>query len=195
MSAPFLIIGLGNPGSKYSGTRHNAGFWFLDELLKREGQTLRAAARLSAEAVRARVGDTDCVLARPTEFINRSGLPVRALLDYYRCPVERLIVAYDELDLPPGTARWKAGGGHGGHNGLRDIFQHLPDRDFLRLRIGIGHPGHKDRVTGYVLGRPTAEDERLIRSSIDRALETLPLVLSGDLNGAMKALHTTPGDA
>jgi PTH1 family peptidyl-tRNA hydrolase len=122
--------------------------------------------------------------------MNHSGQAVRAVMDYYRVDAGSMLVAYDELDLPPGVARLKQGGGHGGHNGLRDIFRHTPDQDFLRLRIGIGHPGNKDQVTSYVLGRATADEERLIRESIANALAVLPRVLGGDLAGAMKALHT-----
>jgi PTH1 family peptidyl-tRNA hydrolase len=122
--------------------------------------------------------------------MNESGRAVRAVMDYYKAKPAEVLVAYDELDLPPGTARLKQGGGHGGHNGLRDIFRHTTDQSFLRLRIGIGHPGHKSAVTAYVLGRPTAEQERSILGSIDDALDVLPQVLAGDLPAAMKALHT-----
>ena len=187
---PFLIVGLGNPGSRYSETRHNAGFWFLDRLADSCGVTLRSQARLHSEIARAEIHGCDCLLARPTTFMNHSGQAVRAVVDYYRVETESMLVAYDELDLPPGVARLKQGGGHGGHNGLRDIFRHTIDQGFLRLRIGIGHPGSKDLVTPYVLGRATAEQERLMRVSIADAIAVLPLLLSGDLPGAMKALHT-----
>jgi PTH1 family peptidyl-tRNA hydrolase len=187
---PFLIVGLGNPGNRYSETRHNAGFWFLDRLAASCGATLRPQTRLQAEISRVDLQGRDCLLARPTTYMNHSGQAVRAVMDYYRVDAGSMLVAYDELDLPPGVARLKQGGGHGGHNGLRDIFRHTPDQDFLRLRIGIGHPGDKDQVTSYVLGRATADEERLIRESIADALAVLPLVLGGDLAGAMKALHT-----
>jgi PTH1 family peptidyl-tRNA hydrolase len=182
---PFLIVGLGNPGNRYSETRHNAGFWFLDRLAASCSATLRPQTRLQSELARVDLQGRDCLLARPTTFMNHS-----AVMDYYRVDAGSMLVAYDELDLPPGVARLKQGGGHGGHNGLRDIFRHTPDQDFLRLRIGIGHPGNKDQVTSYVLGRATADEERLIRESIADALAVLPLVLGGDLAGAMKALHT-----
>ncbi|WP_435791644.1 aminoacyl-tRNA hydrolase [Elongatibacter sediminis] len=185
-----MIVGLGNPGPKYAETRHNAGFWFLDRVLQRFGGDLRAQSKLKAETARTVIEGRDCVLARPASFMNESGLPVRSVLDYFRIPAADLLVAYDELDLPPGIVRLKQGGGHGGHNGMRDIFRHVPDHEFLRFRIGIGHPGSKDRVTGYVLGRPGADDERSIRDAIDRAVDVLPEIVAGRIAPAMKALHT-----
>jgi PTH1 family peptidyl-tRNA hydrolase len=140
---------------------------------------------------RCRLHGRDCLLVRPTTFMNHSGQAVRAVLDYYRVGADSLFVAYDELDLPPGVARLKQGGGHGGHNGMRDIFRHCPDHDFLRLRIGIGHPGSRDAVTPYVLSRPNAEHERVIKEAIERAVAVLPAVLKDDLPGAMKELHTS----
>ena len=187
---PFLIIGLGNPGPRYAETRHNAGFWFLDRLSEKAGLSFRAQTKLGCETAKGSLEGRGLILARPTTFMNHSGQAVRAVMDYYRGKPEKVLVAYDELDLPPGTARLKQGGGHGGHNGLRDIFRHTADHNFLRLRIGIGHPGNRDAVTGYVLSRATAEQERLMRESISEALEVLPLVLDGDLAGAMKDLHT-----
>jgi len=190
MSKPFLIVGLGNPGSRYSETRHNAGFWFLDRLAHGCGTALRPQSRLQAELARVDWHGHDCLLVKPTTFMNHSGQAVRAVMDYYRVDATELLVAYDELDLPPGVARLKLGGGHGGHNGMRDIFQHTADHGFLRLRIGIGHPGCKDAVTAYVLSRATAGQERLMREAIGDAIDVLPQVLGGDLAGAMKALHT-----
>ncbi len=187
---PFLIIGLGNPGSKYAETRHNAGFWFLDRLASNAGAPFKRSLRLHCHTARASIAGHDCVLARPRTFMNESGRAVRAVIDYYKAGMGEVLVAYDELDLPPGTARLKQGGGHGGHNGMRDIFRHTSSQDFLRLRIGIGHPGHKSAVTGYVLSRPTAEQERLILGSIDDAAGVLPRLLDGDVPGAMKELHT-----
>jgi PTH1 family peptidyl-tRNA hydrolase len=194
MSTPFLIVGLGNPGSRYSETRHNAGFWFLDRLAESCAARLRTQTRLQSELARCELHGHDCLLAKPTTFMNHSGQAVRAVMDYYGADAASLLVAYDELDLPPGVARLKQGGGHGGHNGLRDIFRHTADHGFLRLRIGIGHPGSKDAVTPYVLGRATAEQERLMRDSIADALAVLPALLRGDLPGAMKALHTVKED-
>jgi PTH1 family peptidyl-tRNA hydrolase len=190
MSKPFLIVGLGNPGDRYAETRHNAGFWFLDAVLRQAGVTLHERPKLGAELTRTELEGRDCILARPTQFMNRSGRPVRAVLDYFDIAPTDLLVAYDELDLPPGVVRLKQGGGHGGHNGLRDIFRHLEDRDFLRLRIGIGHPGHRDAVTKYVLGRSPAQIRELVEATIDRAVAILPLVLGGRVQEAMTELHS-----
>jgi PTH1 family peptidyl-tRNA hydrolase len=191
---PFLILGLGNPGSRYAETRHNAGFWFLDRLTAVAGARLKAQSRLQSETARASLHGVDCIFAKPTTFMNHSGQAVRAVMDYYRVSAGQLLVAYDELDLPPGVARLKQGGGHGGHNGLRDMFRHIPDHDFLRLRIGIGHPGNRDAVTGYVLSRPTGDQQRLMVQSISDALQVMPKVLAGDLPGAMTELHTVTED-
>jgi peptidyl-tRNA hydrolase, PTH1 family len=194
MTTPFLIVGLGNPGARYAETRHNAGFWFLDRVAHKSGARLRLQSKLHAEIARATVQGHDCLLARPVTFMNHSGQAVRAVMDYYGAGADSVLVAYDELDLPPGVARLKQGGGHGGHNGLRDIFRHTVDHGFLRLRIGIGHPGMKEAVTGYVLSRASAEQELLILGALDRALAVLPGLLAGDLAGAMKELHTVKED-
>ena len=195
MSELFLIVGLGNPGGKYSQTRHNAGFWFLDALHKAiatgAGDTrFRPQAKVFAEIYRSRVYGRDCIFAKPDVFMNRSGQAVRALVDYYKVSVDNMLVAYDDLDLPPGTIRLKQGGGHGGHNGMRDIFRHLNNTDFLRLRIGIGHPGFKDAVTGYVLSRPPADQEQQILYSIADAVAVMPDLLAGNVSRATKDLHT-----
>ena len=187
---PFMIAGLGNPGSRYAETRHNAGFWFLNGVAESTGAVFRSQSRLHAETARVTVHGVDCLLVRPTTFMNHSGQAIRAVMDYFRVAPAQTLIAYDELDLPPGVARLKRGGGHGGHNGLRDIFRHVPDHDFLRLRIGIGHPGHRDAVTPWVLSRPTAEQERAMRDVIARARAVLPAVLDGALADAMKELHT-----
>jgi len=191
---PFLIIGLGNPGPRYAETRHNAGFWFLDRLAEIAGATFKTQTRLLSETARVSLHGQDCILARPTTFMNHSGQSVRAVMDYYKTTAAELMVAYDELDLPPGVTRLKLGGGHGGHNGLRDIFRHSADQNFLRLRIGIGHPGNKDAVTAYVLSRATAAQERLMRDSISHAADVMPRILSGDVAGAMTELHTVKED-
>ena len=191
---PFLIVGLGNPGPKYSETRHNAGFWFLDRLAELENARFKRQLRLKARTARISLNGHDCILARPTTFMNHSGQSVRAVMDYFKLKAANMLVAYDELDLPPGTARLKQGGGHGGHNGMRDIFRHTTDHDFLRLRIGIGHPGNKDAVTAYVLGRAPSGQERSIRDSIADAVSVMPRVVDGDVAGAMKELHTVKED-
>lgn len=187
----YLVVGLGNPGPKYSETRHNAGFWFLDALSGPAGSGLRSQSRLHAEFLKTSWRGHELILARPTTFMNHSGQAVRALVDYFKVPVGRLVVAYDELDLPAGVARLKQGGGHGGHNGIRDICRHLGDPGFLRIRLGIGHPGHRDAVTGYVLGRPTAGDRQAIDRAIDRSIDVLPMVFDGKVQNAMTTLHTT----
>ncbi len=192
MSDRLMVVGLGNPGPKYAETRHNAGFWFLGRLLESASVSLRSQTRLKSEVARATLFDRDVVLAQPTTFMNHSGQAVRALTDYYDIDPANLLVAYDELDLAPGTARLKEGGGHGGHNGVRDIVRHLGTPDFLRLRIGIGHPGNKDAVTRYVLSRSPADQRGQIDAAIDRALDVMPLVAAGRLQDAMTALHTQP---
>lgn len=187
-----LIFGLGNPGQRYAETRHNAGFWFLDELIRKSGASLRLHKKLHAETAKVSLHGRECILARPTTFMNHSGRAVQAVSAYYRVPPANLVVAYDELDLPPGTARLKFDGGHGGHNGLRDIFQVLGSGDFYRLRLGIGHPGVKEAVTPWVLSRATAEQTAALREAIERALDALPDFLGGRVGEAMKRLHTEP---
>ncbi len=186
----FLITGLGNPGSKYSKTRHNAGFWFIERLADKLGVSLREQSKLHAQLARCEFAGVDCLLMQPTTFMNESGRALRAVLDYYKIQGDNLLIAYDELDLEPGEVKIKRGGGHGGHNGLRDIFQHLGSQDFLRLRIGIGHPGHKDRVTPWVLGRPTLDQEIEIQQALSRAETVMPEVVNGHLSEAIKQLHT-----
>ena len=193
MSDHYVIVGLGNPGAKYAETRHNAGFWFLDLLAKSSGAVFRTQSKFHAELAKTSLYGHDCILVKPMTFMNHSGLAVRAVVDYFKTPSDRLLIAYDELDLPPGVVRLKQGGGHGGHNGLRDIFRHNRDHEFLRLRIGIGHPGHKDAVTGYVLSRPSAEQELLTRRVISDAADEMREVLSGEVSKAMKTLHTVTG--
>lgn len=190
LSDPVLIVGLGNPGQKYAETRHNAGFWFLDQLVRQSGVSLRLQKKLHAETGKVSLHGRECILARPTTFMNHSGRAVQAVSAYYRISPADMLVAYDELDLPPGTARFKFGGGHGGHNGLRDIVRALGTHDFHRLRLGIGHPGVKEAVTPWVLSRATREQAEDIVGAIDRALEALPDFLAGRVGEAMKHLHT-----
>ena len=185
-----LLVGLGNPGADYLRTRHNAGFWFIDALAQQHGARFGVESKLHAETAKATIAGEPVLLLKPTTFMNKSGIAVVSALRYYKIAPEEMLVAHDELDLPPGTARLKFDGGHGGQNGLRDIMAHLGDGKFNRLRIGIGHPGHKDRVTGWVLGRAGAKDEEAIMASIGAAFDVLPLALSGDFNEAMKRLHT-----
>lgn len=187
-----LIVGLGNPGADYAETRHNAGFWFVDALADRLRTQFRPEAKLHAEA--AKVGGLGRALwlLRPTTYMNRSGSAVAAALRYYKLDPAALLVAHDELDLPPGVARLKFGGGHGGQNGLKDIMAQLGTGEFHRLRLGIGHPGHKDQVTPWVLGRPSQEHRRAIVAAVEAALAVMPLVLEGNWQDAMQRLHSRP---
>ena len=190
MAALRLIVGLGNPGPEHLRTRHNAGFWFLDALALALGCRLQYEAKRNAETGKAVLDGEPLLLLKPMSFMNRSGIPVVSALAYYKIEPAQMLVAHDELDLPPGTARLKFGGGHGGQNGLRDIMGQLGHGDFHRLRIGIGHPGHKDRVSPWVLGRPGKDDEPAMLRSVSEALDVLPLAVRGDFNEAMKRLHT-----
>jgi PTH1 family peptidyl-tRNA hydrolase len=185
-----LIVGLGNPGAEYARTRHNAGAWFVEALVERASVRLGRDAKLHAELGKAHFGGEPVWLARPTTFMNHSGRAVVALLNYYRIAPEQALVVHDELDLPPGTARLKFDGGHGGQNGLRDTIGQLGHGRFHRLRIGIGHPGHRDKVTPWVLGRPGVDDEAAIRRSIDDAAAVVDLLAVGSIEKAMHQLHT-----
>jgi len=187
-----LLVGLGNPGADYLRTRHNAGFWFIDALAQQLGARFGVESKLHAETAKVSIGGQPVLLLKPTTFMNKSGIAVVSALRYYKIAPDEMLVAHDELDLSPGTARLKFDGGHGGQNGLRDIIAHLGDGKFHRLRVGIGHPGHKDKVTGWVLGRAGAKDEDAIMASIGAAFDVLPLALNGDFNEAMKRLHTAP---
>lgn len=189
MSAIQCIVGLGNPGAKYAETRHNAGFWFADALARAYGATLRPENKFSGEVARFRSPVGDCWLLKPMTYMNHSGRSVAALCNFYRIDPERLLVVYDELDLAPGVMRLKTGGGHGGHNGMRDITSALRSRDFHRLRIGIGHPGHRDGVVGYVLARPGKADQAAIDQGIGEAVRHWEAIQAGEMQKAMNALH------
>ena len=184
-----MIAGLGNPEDRYADTLHNAGFWCVDELARRAGISLKYEKRFDAEVGKLSLGGSDVWLAKPQSYMNLSGRPVRAMLDYYRLPVEALLVVHDEIDLPPGTVRLKKGGGHGGHNGIRDVIRHC-GRDFLRLRMGVGHPGEKEKVTGHVLRKASADVDRILQQSVDDAADIVPVLVDRGLNEAMKELHT-----
>lgn len=186
-----LIVGLGNPGSEYRGTRHNAGADFVEALARRCGATLQPESRFFGLTGRITLSGHDLRLLIPTTFMNRSGQSVSAMAGFFKVPPEGLLIAYDELDIPAGSARFKQGGGLGGHNGLRDIVPALGNNaDFHRLRIGIGHPGHASKVTGYVLGKPSQADREAIDACIDEAIAALPLLLDGDSTRAMTRLHS-----
>ena len=190
MTKPIRIIaGLGNPEEKYERTLHNAGFWFADAVARKFGGSFRYEKKFDADICRIDIDGTDIWLIKPQSYMNCSGGPVRGMLDYYRLNVNELLVAHDEIDLPPGTVRLKQAGGHGGHNGLRDIIRHS-NAAFMRLRLGVGHPGEKSRVTGYVLKRASADVEALVERNIDDAIAVLPQLVDGEINAAMKTLHT-----
>jgi len=191
LTAIQLIVGLGNPGSEYRGTRHNAGAEFAHELARTCGGSLRAESRFFGLAGQVTLSGHALRLLVPSTFMNRSGRAVAAMATFYKIAPQQILVAHDELDIPAGSARFKRGGGHGGHNGLRDIIPALGNNnDFYRLRIGIGHPGHASRVTGYVLGAPSADDRARIDASIGEAIGALPLLLDGDETRAMTRLHS-----
>lgn len=190
MSGLRLIVGLGNPGAEHLRTRHNAGFWFVDALALREQLRFGIESKLHAETAKYVIDGEPIWLQKPITFMNKSGIAVASALRYYKIEAEEMLVVHDDLDLPPGSARLKFDGGHGGQNGLRDIVAHLGHARFHRLRIGIGHPGHKDRVTSWVLGRAGSNDEQAILGAIGAAIDVLPLAIRGDFNEAMKRLHT-----
>jgi PTH1 family peptidyl-tRNA hydrolase len=184
-----IIVGLGNPEDQYDRTLHNAGFWFADALARKFGGHFRYEKKFDAEICRVKIHGEDVWLVKPQGYMNHSGPPVRGMLDYYRLQPDALLVAHDEIDLPPGTVRIKDGGGHGGHNGIRDVIRHC-GADFLRLRLGVGHPGEKDKVTNYVLKPGSAEVESAIERNIDDTIGVLPELVDGNINAAMKKLHT-----
>lgn len=185
-------MGLGNPGSKYAATRHNAGYWFVDAVVSRYAATFRVNPRFFGELTELNVDGQSVRVLKPGTYMNDSGRSVAAVVQFYRLPVEDILVAHDEIDLPPGVVRLKRGGGHGGHNGLRDVIPALGSPDFARLRIGVGHPGHKDLVTGYVLNRPRSGEQALIEKALADALDAFELMVSGDFPRAMNALHRKP---
>lgn len=185
-----LVAGLGNPGTKYDQTRHNAGFWFVDQVAREFSASFRPEAKYKSDVARCSIGGVDVRLQKPQDFMNCSGQPVASLAAFYRIPRESILIVHDDIDLPPGTIRLKQGGGHGGHNGLRDLISHLGGKDFVRLRIGVGHPGHRDDVVGYVLKSAGKDDRIAIDQTIDDAVRQLPDIIAGHFNAAMQALHT-----
>jgi PTH1 family peptidyl-tRNA hydrolase len=182
------IIGLGNPGPEHLLTRHNVGFWLVDALARQTGGHFRSHAKFHGEICRVQLSGAEITLLKPSTYMNRSGLAIRALADYMKVAPSEILIAHDELDLPVGDIRFKFGGGHGGHNGLRDIITHL-GAEFWRVRIGIDHPGDKSQVLEYVLRRAAKQDEEAIIESIQDALEALPLFLEQGSERAMNALH------
>ncbi|BBP45003.1 peptidyl-tRNA hydrolase [Thiosulfatimonas sediminis] len=189
MSQIKLIVGLGNPGDKYDLTRHNAGFWFVDEVARQYGAVFRPETKFLGHAARVQSNGLDFWLLKPAAFMNRSGQSIVALANFYKIPVESILVVHDELDLPPGSAKLKKAGGHGGHNGLRDTIASM-GQDFIRLRLGIGHPGHRDQVVDYVLKAPAKAERQMIDDASYLASKVIPELISGQLDKAMMTLHT-----
>ena len=183
-----LIAGLGNPGAQYARTLHNVGFWLVDELARQGNSTFRRESKFFGEVCEVSLGAHRVRLLKPETFMNRSGQSILALAQFYKLPVDSVLVVHDEIDLPTGTLRLKLGGGHGGHNGLRDISLRLGS-NFARLRIGVGHPGHKDNVHDYVLHTPRREQEETLHSSLDEALEMIPQIVAGEFKQVMNVLH------
>jgi PTH1 family peptidyl-tRNA hydrolase len=189
-----LIVGLGNPGTRYEDTRHNAGFWFVDRVASRHHASFRREARFHGDLAQVRVGSELVRLLKPGTFMNASGRAAGAVARYFDLPAESVLVAHDEIDLPPGRVRLKRGGGHGGHNGLRDVIPQLGGPGFARLRIGVGHPGRKELVTGYVLARAGRDEQRLIDDAIERAVERFDDMIARGLERVMNELHRDPGE-
>jgi PTH1 family peptidyl-tRNA hydrolase len=187
-----IIVGLGNPGPEHQVTRHNAGFWFVDLLARRHGGEFRDYRKYSGETARISIADREIMLLKPTTYMNRSGLSIRQVSDFFKIAPEEILVAHDELDLPVGTVRLKQGGGHGGHNGLRDTIAHIGE-GFWRLRLGIGHPGNKAEVIDYVLTRAPRTEEDLILETISTTADVMPLLLEQGAERAMTRLHSRVG--
>jgi PTH1 family peptidyl-tRNA hydrolase len=187
-----LIVGLGNPGPEYSDTRHNVGAWFTELLAEQHNLSLKPETKFKGLVSRIQNGTVDCWLLNPSTYMNHSGQAVKAMASFYKIPPEAILVAHDELDFPAGTIKLKQDGGHGGHNGLRDIIRHLNSQNFHRLRIGIGHPGHRDHVIDYVLHTPSRSDHQQIMAALDETLPLMPELLAGNVQAVTKKLHTRP---
>jgi peptidyl-tRNA hydrolase, PTH1 family len=184
-----LVVGLRNPGHAYENTRHNAGAWFVDAWLKKTQECCHIEKKFQTEMCSLSLPQGMCYVALPLTFMNHSGQVVRALSQFYRILPDEILVVHDELDFAVGTIKLKSGGGHGGHNGLRDIITQLGSSDFHRLRVGIGHPGHKSQVHDYVLSKPSKDDRQQVEHSIQKILGTMPLLLEGRLGEAMTSLN------
>lgn len=183
-----LIAGLGNPGNEYEKTRHNAGFWFIDQLVSQYNLTLKNESKFLGEVAKFNSPSGNIWLLKPMTFMNRSGQSIARLAQFYKIKPEQILIVHDELDLPPGSVKLKQSGGHGGHNGLRDSIAQL-GKNFYRLRLGIGHPGNKEQVVDFVLGKTPQSDKQLIESAIDKSIDSIELILQGDMQKAMNQLH------
>lgn len=185
-----MIVGLGNPGSEYEQTRHNAGFWFIDELAWQYKATLKEEKKFFGSVARISISGSDLWLLKPSTFMNRSGQAVAALAQFYKIKPEEILVVHDELDIPCGRIKFKLGGGNGGHNGLKDIQARLGTPDFYRLRLGIDHPGERNLVVGYVLNKPSPEHRQQIDEAIYKSLKAVPMLLAGEWEEAVRFLHS-----
>lgn len=191
MSEIKLIVGLGNPGEKYADTRHNAGEWLIERLARRFNVSLNPESKFFGKTARTLVNGKEVRLLVPTTFMNLSGKAVGALASFYRIKPEEILVIHDELDLPPGTAKLKQGGGHGGHNGLKDIVAQLGNNNnFYRLRIGIGHPGHRDLVASYVLNKPSPADRDALEKVLDEATDCVEMIFRDGMVKATNRLNS-----
>lgn len=198
MSKPIrLLVGLGNPDARDARTRHNAGFWFADAVASRWGGSFRSQANFFGDVADCQVGSERLRILKPMTYMNNSGRSVAALANFYKFESDEILIAHDEIDLPPGTVRLKRGGGHGGHNGLRDIIPQLGSPEFARLRIGVGHPGNKNAVVGYVLKPAPADEQRDIDDAVALAVDHFPDMIAGKLEAVMNTLHrkSPPADS
>jgi PTH1 family peptidyl-tRNA hydrolase len=185
-----IIVGLGNPGSEYANTRHNAGFWFVDEVVRKFGGSFKSEKKFQGEVARSTIHGHQVWLLKPDTYMNLSGQAVLALMQFYKINLKNILVVHDDLDLPVGDVRLKQGGGHGGHNGLRDIISRCGGNGFQRIRLGIGHPGNKSKVTGHVLKNASGDDQIAIENAIDRVINVLDQIVDGETAKAMQTLHT-----
>ncbi|CAM5785618.1 aminoacyl-tRNA hydrolase [Ottowia pentelensis] len=186
-----LFVGLGNPGPEYAATRHNAGFWWIDAIARRLNANLVLERAYKGRVARASVAGQSVWLLQPQTFMNLSGQSVAALARFFKIAPAEILVAHDELDLPAGEAKLKFGGGHAGHNGLRDIHAQLGTADYWRLRLGIGHPGARHEVVGWVLKKPPLDEQIAIEQAVDRAAAAFELLAAGDMNAATQRIHTS----
>ena len=186
-----LVVGLGNPGKDYANTRHNAGFWFVLAFAQSHKTAFHTEKKFSGELARSKWHDHDVFLLKPMTYMNLSGQSVQAVMQFYKIELPNVLVVHDDLDLPTGTAKLKVGGGHGGHNGLRDIIEKCGGNDFMRIRLGIGHPGDRSKVTDHVLNKISQADDAAIRNAITASLDIMPLVMNGEIQKAMNKLHST----